>query len=50
MIKRKALQVSKIQKKIQGKEVLVIGAGLMEKILSLSRRIKICNNSCRWCG
>ncbi|MGH9973852.1 MAG: 6-hydroxymethylpterin diphosphokinase MptE-like protein, partial [Nitrososphaeraceae archaeon] len=27
MIKRKALQVSNIQKKIQGKEVLVIGAG-----------------------
>jgi uncharacterized Rossmann fold enzyme len=27
MIKRKALQVSKIQKKIKGKEVLVIGAG-----------------------
>src|SRR5688572_6314064 len=27
MIKRKALQVSKLQKKIEGKQVLVIGAG-----------------------
>ena len=27
MIKRKALRVSQIQKKIEGKEILVIGAG-----------------------
>jgi Uncharacterized Rossmann fold enzyme len=27
MIKRKALRVSQIQKKIQGKEIFVIGAG-----------------------
>lgn len=41
MIKRKALRVSQIQKKIEGKEILVIGAGpSLEKILSLLRRIK----------
>lgn len=41
MIKDNALLVSKLQKKIQGKHVLVIGAGpSLEKILDLSRRIK----------
>lgn len=41
MIKRKALQVSKIQKKIQGKEVLVIGAGpSLEKNIEFIRKNK----------
>jgi 2-amino-4-hydroxy-6-hydroxymethyldihydropteridine diphosphokinase len=41
MIKRKALQVSKIQKKIQGKEVLVIGAGpSLEKNIEFIKKNK----------
>lgn len=41
MIKRKALQISKIQKKIEGKEVLVIGAGpSLEKNIEFIRKNK----------
>ena len=41
MIKRNALQVSKIQKKIQGKEVFVIGAGpSLEKNIEFIRKNK----------
>ena len=41
MIKRKALQMSKIQKKIEGKEVLVIGAGpSLEKNIEFIRKNK----------
>jgi 2-amino-4-hydroxy-6-hydroxymethyldihydropteridine diphosphokinase len=41
MIKRKALQVSKIQKKIEGKEVLVIGAGpSLEKNIEFIKKNK----------
>ncbi len=41
MIKRKALQMSKIQKKIEGKEVFVIGAGpSLEKNIEFIRKNK----------
>jgi hypothetical protein len=41
MIKRKALQVSKIQKKIKGKEALVIGAGpSLEKNIEFIKKNK----------
>jgi len=41
MIKRKALRVSQIQKKIEGKEILVIGAGpSLEKNIEFIKKNK----------